>query len=80
VDLNLLSSQRSIAIILRKQRIAQAPYFQSVHRAQRKRENPAFHEGIQQKPFWDATRDANVGWQSTFTIKLNFKKASAYLL
>jgi len=30
VDLNLLSSQRSIAIILRKQRIAQAPYFQSL--------------------------------------------------
>jgi len=49
VDLNLLSSQRSIAIILRKQRIAQAPYFQSLYRAQRKRENRAFHEGIQLK-------------------------------
>jgi hypothetical protein len=49
VDLNLLSSQRSIAMISRKQRIAQAPYFQSLHRAQRKRENRAFHEGIQLK-------------------------------
>jgi hypothetical protein len=69
VDLNLLSSQRSIAIILRKQRIAQAPYFQSVHRAQRKRENPAFHEGIQQKTVLGCN-----------AIKLNFKKVSAYLL
>src|SRR3982074_3553035 len=34
-------------------------------------------EGIQQKPFCDATRNANVGWHSTFPIKLNFKKASA---
>jgi hypothetical protein len=49
VDLNLLSSQRSIAIILRKQRIAQAPYFQSLYRAQRKRESRAFHKGIQLK-------------------------------
>jgi hypothetical protein len=47
VDFRLLSSQRSIAIIFRNRRIAQAPYFKSLHRAQRKRENPASHEGIQ---------------------------------
>src|SRR4030088_200970 len=67
--------------------IAQAPYFQSLHRAHRKRENRAFHEGIQLKGiqlkasnksrFCDVTRDDNVGWHCTFTIKLNFKKASA---